>query len=81
MYGNLKQDISIGQNLKSLRKATGYTQEQASAKIELLGLPITSDILAKIEQGRYSIRISVLLAMKQIYKVDSFDSFFKGLSL
>lgn len=81
MSSALKQDISIGWNLQSMRKKAGLTQAQASAKLELLGLPITSDILAKIEQGKYSVRISVLLGFKQIYRVDSFDQFFEGLSI
>ena len=50
-----------------------------SAQLEILGIPMTEDILAKIEQGRYNVRISVLLALKQIYKVRSFDIFFDGL--
>ena len=81
MANGLKQDISIGQNLKSLRKRVGLSQREASAQLEILGIEITEDILAKIEQGRYSVKISVLLALKQIYKVDSFDSFFDGLHL
>lgn len=76
MSNGLKQDISIGKNLKRLRKNAGLTQDQASARLEIMGLPINSDILAKMEQGRYSVRISVLLAMKQIYRVNSFDEFF-----
>ncbi len=81
MTSGLKQDISIGKNLQLLRKEAGFTQEQASAQLELMGLPMTPEIMAKIEQGRYSVKISVLLALKQIYRVDSFDIFFKGLSL
>ena len=79
MSNNLKQDLSIGHTLKILRKNAGYTQEQASAQMEVLGLDMTPAILAKIEQGRYSIKISVLLAMKQIYRVNSFDEFFHDL--
>lgn len=81
MSTGLKQDISIGQNLKSLRKRAKLTQREASAQLEILGVPMTEDILAKIEQGRYSVRISVLLALKQIYGIDSFDVFFDGLHL
>ena len=81
MSNGLKQDISIGQNLKALRKKAGLSPREASAQLEILGLPITEDILAKMEQGKYSIRISVLLALKQIYKVSSFDTFFEGLHL
>lgn len=81
MSSGLKQDISIGQNLKSLRRRAKLTQREASAQLEILGIPMTEDILAKIEQGRYSVRISVLLALKQIYGIDSFDVFFDGLHL
>lgn len=81
MSSAFKQDISIGWNLQVLRKQAGLTQSQASAKLELMGIPITSDILAKIEQGKYSVKISVLLGMKQIYRINSFDQFFEGLSL
>lgn len=76
MSNGLKQDISIGQNLKLLRKNAGLTQRDVSARLELLGITMSEDIMAKIEQGRYSIRISVLIALKQIYRVHSFDAFF-----
>ncbi len=80
MANGLKQDISIGQNLKALRKKAKLSQREASAQIEILfDIPMTEDILAKMEQGRYSVRISVLLAMKKIYGVSSFDAFFDGL--
>ena len=79
MSANLKQDISIGKNLKSIRKKNGLTQNQVSAQLEVRGLPISPDILAKMEQGKYSIRVSVLMALKQIYKLESFDEFFKDI--
>lgn len=81
MANYLKQDISMGQNLKALRKRTGLSQREASAQLEILGISITEDILAKIEQGKYGVRISVLLALKEIYNVNSFDAFFEGLQL
>ena len=79
MSANLKQDISIGKNLKIFRKQNGLTQEQVAAQLEVRGLPISADILAKMEQGKYSIRISVLLALKEIYKMETFDDFFKDI--
>lgn len=81
MPSGLKQDISIGANLKALRKKAKLSQREASAQLEILGITMTEDILAKIEQGKYSIRISVLIGLKQIYRVDSFDAFFEGLHL
>ena len=40
-------------------------------KRQVRGLPISADILAKMEQGKYSIRLSVLKALKEIYKAGS----------
>ena len=79
MSNGLKQDISIGGNLQRLRKQVGLTQEQVSAKLELMGLYMTPEIYAKIEQGRYSIKVSVLMALKEIYYAESYDVFFEGL--
>ncbi len=79
MSNGFKQDIFIGHNLKSLRRKAKLTQREASAQLEILGVPMTEDILAKIEQGRYSVRVSVLLALKRIYSVASFDAFFEDL--
>lgn len=81
MSSGLKQDLSIGANLKVLRKRANLSQREASAQLEVLGITMTEDILAKIEQGKYSIRISVLMGLKQIYRVNSFDAFFEGLHL
>lgn len=74
-----KQDLSMGSNLKALRKKVGLTQAQAAAQLEVRGLPISADILAKMEQGKYSIRLSVLKALKEIYKAGSYDDFFQGM--
>lgn len=79
MSSALKQDLSIGSNLKALRKAAGLTQAQVAAQLEVRGLPISAEILAKMEQGKYSIRISALKALKEIYRIDSYDVFFQGL--
>lgn len=81
MSSGLKQDISLGPNLKALRKKNGLFQREVAAQLEIMGIPMTEAILAKIEQGRYSIQISVLLALKKIYKVTSFDEFFTDLHL
>lgn len=79
MEDKLKQDISLGSNLKRLRKKVGLTQAQAAAQLEVKGVPINAEILAKMEQGRYSVRISVLVAMLDVYNLNSFNDFFEGL--
>lgn len=75
----LKQDISIGDNLRTLRKRAGLSQESAAAKLQIMELPVSREIISQMELGKYSIRISVLLAMKEVYKVKSMDEFFDQL--
>lgn len=75
----LKQDMSIGHNLKALRKAAGLTQVQAVAQLQLLGIDISREILSQMENGRYNVPVSLLKAFKQIYKVASYDQFFQGI--
>lgn len=79
MSGIIKQDISIGENLRRLRKDNGLSQEAVAAKLQVMGLPISREIISQMELGRYSIRVSVLLALKELYKAD-FDDFFQNLS-
>lgn len=79
MSKKLKQDISIGTNLRSLRKRAGLSQEKVAAKLQLMGFDISREIISQMELGNYSIRVSVLQALKDIYQVDSFDEFFKDL--
>ena len=79
MSKKLKQDISIGANLRRLRKQSGLSQEKAAAKLQLMGIDISREIISQMELGNYSIKVSVLQALKDIYQVDSFDEFFRGL--
>lgn len=80
MAERLKQDLSIGENLRRLRKQAGLSQEQVAAKLQLMGISVSREMLSQMELGHYNIRVTVLLALKQIYHA-SFDDFFEGLSL
>ena len=79
MRNTLKHDISIGGNLRRLRKQNNLSQEAVAAKLQVLGFPISREMVCLMELGRYNIRVSVLLALKQLYQVYSFDEFFEGL--
>lgn len=79
MSKKLKQDISIGTNLRRLRKQSGLSQEKVAAKLQLMGFDISREIISQMELGNYSIRVSILRALKDIYQVDSFDEFFKDI--
>ncbi len=77
MSKKLKQDISIGPNLKKYRLAAGLSQELAAAKLQAQGLDISREIISQMELGKYSIRISVLFALAELYSTPLID-FFAG---
>ena len=78
MVQKLKQDISIGPNLKKYRKAMGLSQGVVAARLQVQGLDIHEKIISEMELGRYSIRVSVLLALAEMYKTP-IESFFANL--
>lgn len=71
----LRQDISIGHNLKRLRAKSGLSQDALAAKMQLYGCSTTRDIYAQMEGGRYNIRISELLVLREIYGCDLIEFF------
>ena len=74
----LNQDISIGENLRTLRRRAGLSQEQVAARLQIRGINISREIISQMERGDHNIRISVLLALKDLYQADIAD-FFMGL--
>ena len=74
----LNQDISIGENLRTLRRRAGLSQEQVAARLQLRGISISREIISQMERGEHNIRISILLALKDLYQADITD-FFAGL--
>ena len=78
MSERIKQDISIGHNLRRLRKQAGLSQEQVAAKLQLMGIAVSREMLSQMELGRYNIRVSILLALKRLYNA-SYDDFFANL--
>lgn len=81
MSQKLKQvdDISLGNNLRNLRKAMNLTQEQVVAQLQLRNLPTSRSIYSQIESGTYNIRISELIALTEIFHTD-FNTIFNGLT-
>lgn len=77
----LKQaPLGIGQNIKKLRLEAGYSRTEFVREIQLLGIKMTYDIYKKIEINKYNIRISELIAIKQILNVN-YDDLFVNLSI
>ncbi|MCI8672600.1 MAG: helix-turn-helix transcriptional regulator [Lachnospiraceae bacterium] len=77
----INQDISIGPALKALRLQNNLSQEDVSVRLQVMGFSMMSrEIISQIERGRHNIRVSVLLALKEIYNA-TFDDIFSDVSL
>ena len=74
----LRPDLDIGHNIQALRKKAGLTQDQTVAKLQRMGLEISKSTYAKIETNRMNIRVSELVALKEIFDAQ-FNDFFAGL--
>lgn len=79
MTQKIKQDISLGNNIRKLRKQSHLTQEQVVAHLQLQGIEISRSSYSQIECGTYNIRVSELVALAELFQVD-FNAFFEDLS-
>lgn len=77
MAQKLKQDRSIGDALRKLRKKSGFTQEQVAIRMQLQGFEITRSIYSQMECGTYSIRITELDALAELFGTD-YNAFFSS---
>jgi transcriptional regulator with XRE-family HTH domain len=75
----IRPDLDLGKNIQMLRRAKKYTQNDVIAKLQLLGISISKSTYAKIETNRMNIKVSELIALKDIFEV-SFDDFFVDLT-
>lgn len=76
MEQRIVQDVNIGANLKKLRRRASMTQAEVAAKLELRGLYVSREIYDQIEGGSHHIRVSVLLALKEIFHA-SYEEIFE----
>lgn len=71
----IRCDIFIGENLKKLRIAHGFSQDGLCAELQRRGCDIGRTTYAKYEYGELNVRLSVLREIKEIYSC-SYDDFF-----
>ena len=71
----LYQDYTIGAALRRLRKESELTQEEVAAQLQVRGCDVSRSMYAQMETGGYGIRISVLVALKEIYHAQYADFF------
>lgn len=72
------RETTLGANIKRIRLAKGYTQEEVVAGMQLLGSPIHRVSYAQIEGGRNNVFVTDLVAMKQFFDVD-YEEFFRDI--
>lgn len=77
MSKKIRQDISIGANIRALRRKTHLTQQQVVARLGERGIVSSRSIYSQIECGTYNIRVSELAALSDIFGVD-YNAFFKN---
>ncbi len=78
MEQKLRRDCNMGGNLRKLRNNFDISQEKLCAELQRRGCDIGRSTYEKYESGELNIRISVLIALKEIYKC-SYDDFFENL--
>lgn len=79
MSSVINQDISIGPNLKALRLRNKLSQENVAAQLQVMGFTMSREVVSQMESGRHNIRVSILLALKELYHA-TFDEIFADLS-
>lgn len=73
----IKQDaISIGRNIKNIRKEKKIKQIEVVRKMQLMGIDMTRESLVKIERGIQHIYATQLKAIKEILDT-SYDELLK----
>ena len=75
MTQKIKQDISIGNNIRTLRKKARLTQEQVVTHLQLNGSELSRSSYSQIECGTYNIRVSELCILKDLFQCE-FNDFF-----
>ena len=76
MSQSIQQDAyALSSSLRRLRKRAGLTQEQVSAQLQVRGLDISRSIYSQMETGTYGIKLSVLVALKDIFHAEYADFF------
>ena len=70
----------FAENLVALRLQHGLSQYKLVEKMQLLGSTMSRSTYSKIELGADNLKVSDLIALKQIYNAD-YAEFFEGISI
>lgn len=72
---NYEYSKAIGRNIRALRQTKGFTQEQLSAKLQVIGCDITRSALAKMEVGQRHLYPDELKALTIVLEIEYEDLF------
>ena len=71
----LRPEPGIGKNIRYLRLKNEMKQDDVVGRLNLMDVPITRSTYAKIETNRMNIKISELMALKEVFKAGYEDLF------
>ena len=72
---NVKIEKKIGNNIRKLREAAGFTQDYVATKLQISGCDITRSAVAKIEVGQRHLYPDEIILIKKILSV-TYDEIF-----
>lgn len=75
MSQKIRHDSILGENIRNQRLKHKLTQDQVIAQLQLKGIIISRSIYSQIETGIYNIKVTELVALKDIFRC-TFDDFF-----
>lgn len=75
MEQTLYQDYSIGPTLRRMRDRAGLTQDQVAAQLQVRDCDVSRSTYAQMESCSHGIKLSVLVALKEIFHVEYADFF------
>ena len=75
MIQKLRQDLPLGSVIRKMRLNAGMKQYEVVEQMELYGCATTRSTYSQIEICDYNLRVSELIALKQIFRV-SYEDFF-----
>lgn len=66
----------VGSNIRRLRKERGMKATEVIAKLQCLGIHVTTGIFSKVEHGLNNPTVDMLIALTGIFHCD-FNEFFR----
>ena len=78
MAVNKEIEKKVGNNIRKIREASGMTQEELAAKLQVNGCDITRSAIAKIEVGQRHLYPDEIILMRKILDT-TFESIFEDL--